>query len=82
MLNPSEMEDFEAAIIKAGFEAGDFNPVAQADDPTAIEQYVRTGTVTVYRKSTDIAKEYRAGSGSTWPQDFEADLIAGEFGRP
>ena len=91
MISDSEMDDFEAAIVAAGFEVDDFNVVPLEDEPTAIEQleaetaieqYVPTGTVTIHRISTDDAITYTAGSGSIWPQKFEADLQAGKFGQP
>ena len=91
MISDSEMDDFEAAILEAGFEVDDFNVVPLEDKPTVIEQlenetaikqYVPTGTVTIHRISTDEFITYRAGSGSIWPQEFKADLQAGKFGPP
>ena len=85
------MEDFGAAILQAGFEVDDFNVIPLEDEPTVIEQledetaikqYVPTGTVTIQRISTDEAITYTAGSGSIWPQVFEADLHEGKFGQP
>jgi len=82
MISDSEMEDFEAAILGAGFEVWDFNPV-QVDDPTPPHGvHEVTGTVTVHRQSTDIAIAYPTGHGSTWLADFRTDLQAGKFGRP
>ncbi len=74
----SEMEDFKAAIINAGFEVGDFYVVPLKDKPTTIEHAI-TGTVTVHRISTDIAIEYRAGHASAWSAEFEIDLYEGKF---
>ena len=91
LITDSEMEDFDAAILQAGFEVDDFNVIDLEDEPTAIEQledeiaieqYVPTCTVTIQRISTDDAITYTAGSGSAWQQDFEADLKAGKFGQP
>ena len=82
MLNPSQLEDFNTAILQAGFEVDDIDTVAVEDDPTAMEQYIPRGIVTVHRKSTDVSEKYRAGSGLAWQQDFEADLKAGKFGQP
>ncbi len=88
LITDSEMEDFEAAILEAGFEVDDFTPIGLRDEPTAIhgpttiEQFVLTGTVTIHRKSTDEVITYRAGSGSIWPQAFAADLQGGKFGQP
>ncbi len=81
LITDSEMQDFEAAIVAAGFEVDDFNAVPLEDDErTAIEQYGITGTVTVHRISTDEFITYR--SGSIWPQEFADDLQAGKFGEP
>jgi len=83
LITDSEMEDFNAAILRAGFEVDDFNVVELEDDePIGIEEYIPTGTVTIHRISTDEFITYTTGSGSIWPQEFEADLQAGEFGQP
>ncbi len=90
LITDSEMDDFDAAIVAAGFEVDDFNAEPLEDDevpleddePTAIEQYGITGTVTVLRISTDNFITYRANMGYRWPQEFEADLKAGKFGEP
>ncbi len=90
LITDSEMEDFDAAILQAGFEVTDFSVVDVEDDElplkddesTVIVQHPIIGTVTVHRISTDVSETYRAGSGSAWQQDFEADLKAGKFGQP
>jgi len=90
LITDSEMEDFDAAILRAGFEVDDFSVVDLEDDElplkddesTVIVQHPIIGTVTVHRISTDVSETYRAGSGSAWQQDFEADLKAGKFGQP
>ncbi len=91
LITDSEMEDFDAAILQAGFEVDDFSVIDVEDEPTAIEQledeiaidqYVPTGTVTIQQISTDDAITYTAGSGSIWPQEFANDLQAGKFGQP
>ena len=90
LITDSEMDDVLAAILQAGFEVNDFNVVDLEDDElplkddesTIIVPHGITGTVTVHRISTDDAITYTAGSGSIWPQEFEADLQAGKFGQP
>ena len=58
MLSASEMEDFEATIVKAGFEVRDFRSV-HVDDPTpTLEAHAVTGTVTVHRPARVIAIAY------------------------
>ncbi len=82
LISDREMDDFDAAILRAGFEVDDFSVVDMEHEPTAKEQHPITGTVTVHRISTDEFITYRAGSGSIWPQEFKADLQAGKFGQP
>ncbi len=91
LIPDSEMDDFEAAIIDAGFEVHAFNVIPLEDEPTVIEQledetaikqYVPTGTVTIQRISTDEAITYSAGHLSTWVTEFEIDLHADKFGEP
>jgi len=71
LITDSEMEDFDAAILGAGFEVDDFNIVDLENDPTAKEQHPITGTVTVHRISTDEAITYSAGHLSTWVTELE-----------
>ena len=82
LITDSEMEDFDAAILGAGFEVDDFNIVDLENDPTAKEQHPITGTVTVHRISTDEAITYSAGHLSTWVSEFENDLHKGKYGEP
>jgi hypothetical protein len=73
------MQDFEAAINRAGFDPSDFNPVVVEDERSPEPQPV-TGTVTVTRESSGVAKTYRAGHVSIWVAEFDQDLKAGLFG--
>ncbi len=82
LITDSEMDDFDAAILGAGFEVDDFHVLDQQDGPTAKEQHPNIGTVTVHRISAAHAITYKAGSDSIWPQAFEADLHEGKFGQP
>ena len=90
LITDSEMEDYDAAILGAGFEVDDFNVVDLEDDevplgddePTVTEQHPITGTVTVHRISTDAAITYSAGHLSTWVAEFEIDLHEGKFDQP
>ncbi len=82
LITDSEMDEFDAAIVQAGFKVEDFSVVDMEHEPTAKEQHSITGTVTVHRISTDEFITYRAGPGSVWPQDFSADVDEGKFGEP
>ncbi len=82
MISDSEMEDFDVAILGAGFSVADFSVVDLEDERTAKGPHPIISTVTVHRISTDHAITYTVGSGSIWPQEFAADLQAGKFGQP
>ena len=82
LITDSEMEDFDAAILEAGFEVVGFNVFDLEDGPTAKEQPPITGTVTVHRISTDEAITYNTGHFSTWVSEFENDLHKGKYGEP
>ncbi len=90
MISDSEMDNFDAALLQAGFELDDFNVIDLEDDevplgdnePTVTEQHPITGTVMVHRISTDKAITYSAGHLSTWVTEFEIDLHEGKFGEP
>jgi len=82
MISDSEIEDFDAAIAKAGFNPNDFALTPLEDPPATPAVEAVTGTVTVLRESNTEAATYTAGYGSTWVADFEADLLAGKFGEP
>jgi len=82
MISDSEIEDFDAAIAKAGFNPNDFALTPLEDPPATPDIGAVTGTVTVLRESNTEAATYTAGHGSTWVADFEADLLAGKFGEP
>jgi len=82
LITDSEMEDFDAAILGAGFDVDDFNIVGLEDEPTAKEQHPITSPVTVHRISTDEAITYSGGHLSTWVSEFEIDLHEDKFGEP
>ncbi len=82
LIHDSEMEDFQAAIVQAGFKVDDFHVVQLEDQPAATEQHRNTGTVTVTQMSTGHSTTYRAGYGSAWSAVFEDDLKAGVFCQP
>ena len=82
MISDREMDDFDAAILGAGFEVDDFSVVDMEHEPTAKEPHPITGTVTVHRISTDKFITYSAGHLSTWVAEFEIDLHQGNFGQP
>ena len=70
LITDSEMDDFDAVILKAGFDVHDFRVIDLEDEPTAKEQHPNTGTVTVHRISTGHAITYRADSVPHGWQNF------------
>ncbi len=82
LITDSEMEDFDATILQAGFEVDDFHVVDVEDERTAKGPHPITGTVTLHRISTDEFITYRTGHLSTWVTEFEIDLHEGKFGQP
>ncbi len=82
MISDREMDDFDAAILGAGFEVDDFSVVDMEHEPTAKDPHPITGTVTVHRISTDEFITYSAGHLSTWVTEFEIDLHEVKFGEP
>ena len=82
LITDSEMDDFDGAILGAGFEVASFGVIDLGDKPIAKGQPPITGTVTVLRISTDEFITYCAERFSTWVSEFEADLHEGKFGTP
>jgi hypothetical protein len=82
LITDNEMDDFDGALLGAGFEVDSFSVIDLGDEPTAKGQPPITGTVTVLRISTDEFITYNAGHFSTWVSEFEADLHEGKFGSP
>ncbi len=82
LITDKEMDDFDGAILGAGFEVDSFGVIDLGDEPTAKGQPPTTGTVTVLRISNDEFITYNAGQFSTWVLEFEADLHEGRFGTP
>jgi len=82
MIHPSEMEDFKAAIVQAGFDLTDFDARQLLRLPRTKEVTQDIATVVVRRISTDITIKYQCGMPAEWWNHFEADLQAGKFDQP
>jgi len=78
-IEDSDMDDFDSALLTAGFRVNDFSIVDLVDDLQGNEQQPTTGTVTVHRLSTDEARTYRVGQLSKWVAEFTLDLHEGKF---
>ena len=71
----TEQEDVTAACSKVGLSADDFEINVEENFP--VEGVGHLSRIAhVPRKSNKVGKEYYAGSGSTWPMQFELDLLA------
>ena len=81
IIHPSEMKDFEAAIVQAGFDVTDFDARQVLHLPGTKEAMPEIATVVVRRISADIAIKYQCGMPSEWWNHVEADLKAGKFGQ-
>jgi len=81
LIPDSEKEDFEAAIVQAGFDLTDFDARQFLHLPRTKVVMPDIATVVVRRKSTDIVIKYQCGMPSDWWNHFEADLKAGKFGQ-
>jgi hypothetical protein len=80
LLGQDEIDDAHGLIRDHGFRPVDFEIIQHANPSPAFPSAV-TGTVTLVRKSTRIAKTYGAGSSTSWLALFEKDLKQGVFGR-
>ncbi len=81
-MQPSEMKDFEAAIVQAGFDITDFDARQLLHLPGTKDVMPDIATMVVRRISADIAIKYQCGKPSEWWNHVEADLHEGKFGQP
>jgi len=79
LIEDSDMDDFDSALLTAGLRVNDFSIVDLVDEPPGNEQQPTTGTVTVHRISTDEARTYTVGQLSKWVAEFTLDLHEGKF---
>ena len=79
-LGQDEIEDAQTLMRERGFRSDDFE-ILQKADPLSPSPSAVTGTVVVLRRSNKAFKSYAADHGSTWLEQFDADLKLGVFGR-
>ena len=78
-----EMEDAFNSALSRGYELVDFNSYERSSPNVAFGGfYVVEGTLKVTYRPNQTTKVYRTGQGSSWPSEFERDLVAGVFGPP
>ena len=82
----SEREDIDRILAAHGYRPDDFDASTEADPSPAhgpIIVYAIRSTVTVRRKNTGQAHQYRDIPFSAWLIDgFQRDLEGGLFGKP
>jgi hypothetical protein len=82
-LNPEMQAETAAIIGEAKLNLADFQIDHTRNDFHAVDgTYTILMTVRVALKRTGKGKTYRAGHGTTWPAEFETDVISGVYGRP
>ena len=80
IVSPSEREDFESAIDRAGYDKHDLE-ISEENAFPAQGIGVITGTVTIRNKRTGVERMYKAGHATAWVVEFETDLQTGLFTR-
>lgn len=85
-ISQDERVDLDQIVATHGYRADDFGATTEEDPPPAhglIIVYAIQNTVTVRRKATGQAHQYRDIPFSAWLIDgFQGDLEAGLFGKP
>jgi hypothetical protein len=79
IVDPTEREDFNNEILRAGFAIDDFDLSEQEDPLPPVGIWPVTGKATIRYKPTGVSRTYRAGNGTAWGAEFERDLKAGRF---
>lgn len=80
-LGQHKSDDAHALLRDYGFRPEEFEIIQRAD-PSSPYQNSITGTVTLVRKRNRTAKIYAATGGTSWLEQFEADLKSVAFGSP
>jgi hypothetical protein len=79
IINNSEMEDFNNAILSKGFDPSDFEVIELENPMRGVDVQPITGQIKVIRKFNGVNKTYKAGHMSHWTADFVDDLKGGLF---
>ena len=80
IVDETEIQDFHQALTTSRRSIEDFELVENEQSPeNQIGGSAVTGTVTITNKKSGRAHSYKAGMGTTWPVDFQDDLLSGEF---
>jgi hypothetical protein len=80
IVDKTEIEDFHQALTTSRRSIEDFEVIENEQSPENHNGVsAATGTVTITNKRSGRAHSYKAGMGTTWPVDFQDDLLSGEF---
>jgi hypothetical protein len=81
LIEADELRQFSEILMSRSCSVADFE-LRELDmtDPKSDELSPLKGSVEIRRKSTDVAREYATGDGTSWVAAFEKDLGAGRFG--
>ena len=81
LIEQDELKRFSEILESRSCSLADFE-LREADvtDPLSDELLPLKGYVEIRRLSTNMAREYPTGDGTTWVSDFERDLACGHFG--
>ncbi len=80
LISPSENEDFDNALARAGYQKENFEVIPKVNPFPAQGVGPVTGSVTVKNKLNGLERTYEAGHGTAWVVQFEKDLRTGAFG--
>ncbi len=74
IIDPSELEDFNASLQKYGYTQDDFE-LSEIENPIkagGIQPI--TGQVTIKNKISGVERTYKAGEQTAWVIEFDNDL--------
>jgi hypothetical protein len=80
VLGQDEVDDAHALMRGQDFRSEDFENLERAE-PSLPALSAVTGMVVVVRRSNKASRIYATGHGSTWLEQFYADLKLGVFGH-
>src|SRR3954464_8646148 len=77
IVDKTEIEDFHQALATSRRSIEDFELIENEQSPENQNGVsALTGTVTITNKRSGRAHSYKAGMGTTWPVDFQDDLLS------
>ena len=82
-IEPDEIEDAFNSALSRGYELVDFDSYERSSSNVVFGGFhVIEGSLQVTYRPNQMTKVYRTGHGSSWPSEFDRDLVAGGFGPP